>query len=225
MSGVQGSESAASEANTLGEEVAGEQEHGDLGDGRDLNELNLPGDGEHGNSVEASAEKLSNTTDAVDTVINIQASELKRLQNEVRENYDKYIRTVADLENVKKRAIKERSDILKYQGESLARDVVDVLDDIERAVGAENTGSLEDFLKGVTLIRDRFLSILEQHSIKPQSGIGKDFDPNIQQALASVPTADHKAGTVIQEYKKAYYYKDKLLRPGQVVVAAEPKEE
>ena len=65
-------------------------------------------------------------------------------------------------------------------------------------------------------------SVLEQHAIKAQSGRGKDFDPVIQQALASVPTADHTPGTVIQEFKKAYYFKDKLLRHGQVVVSAAP---
>ena len=150
------------------------------------------------------------------------AEEIAQLKAEVRENYDKYLRTLADLENVKKRAVKERSDILKYAGENLARDVVDVLDDLDRALAAETVGTLEDFLKGVALIRDRFVTILDQHSIRPQTSLGKEFNPLEQQALATVPTTDHPPGIVIQEFKKAYLFKDKLLRPGQVVVSSKP---
>ena len=155
-----------------------------------------------------------------ESIESINAEELSRLRSEAKDNYDRYIRSVAELENYKKRAIKERSDLIKYAGENLARDIVDVLDDIERAVTAETKGSLEDFLKGVSMIRDRFVSILDSHSIKAESGLGKAFDPVHQQALASVPTADHEPGLVIQEFKKAYYFKDKLLRHGQVVVSA-----
>jgi molecular chaperone GrpE len=80
-------------------------------------------------------------------------------------------------------------------------------------------GVKEDFLKGIQMIYDRFIAIMEQHSIRGESMLGKAFDPNSQQALASVPTDEHAPNTVIEEFKRAYYFKDKLLRPAQVVVA------
>ncbi len=221
MAGTEGTEGASDlEANAHNVDGNNSFDGGETGDRQDgradggdvdasFDDLELPGSG----GTETSGEGEHRALD-----------EVEGLKLAIRENYDKYLRAVAELENLKKRTIKERSDLIKYAGESLARDVVEIVDDLDRALGAENKGSMEDFLKGVNMIRDRFLSILEQHSIKSQTSLGKAFDPLIHQALASVPTADHAPGMVIQEYKKAYNFKDKLLRPGQVVVSSAPAE-
>lgn len=142
-----------------------------------------------------------------------------RLEAEVKENYDKYLRAVAELENYKKRAIRERSDLLKYAGENIARDLLEVVDTFQLALAQNVEGVNEEFLKGIKMIFDRFIAILEQHSVRGESVLGKPFDPNTQQALASVPSSEHIPNTVIEEFKRAYFFKDKLLRPAQVVVA------
>ncbi len=145
---------------------------------------------------------------------------VQRLENEVKENYDKYLRAMAELENVKKRAVRERADLLKYASENLARDLLEIADNFQLAFAQNMPEGNEEFLKGFRLIYDRLMAILEQHQIKSEAAQGTTFDPNKHQALASVPTSDHPPGTVIEEFKRAYFIKDKLLRPAQVVVAA-----
>ena len=137
---------------------------------------------------------------------------------------DKYLRSLAELENYRKRALRERADILRYAGEGLARDILEVVDTLEIAVNqiagqVESQG--ETLADGVRLIFEKFSKILEAHSITAKSNKGEAFDPSYQEALASVPTSEYAPGTVIDILRKAYFFKDKLLRPGQVVVATE----
>lgn len=146
--------------------------------------------------------------------------ELEELRQEVKTNYDNYLRAVADLDNYKKRALKERSEILRYAGENLARDMVEVLDNLELALAQRAPGANEELLKGIEMIRDQFRIALEKHQVVAECGVGKPFDPNKQQAMATVPSDEYPPGTVIEEFKKTYLFKDKVLRVGQVVVAA-----
>lgn len=146
---------------------------------------------------------------------------LTALKAEVQSNYDKYVRAVAELENQKKRNIKERSELIKYQGESLARDLLEVVDNLELALSKDVPGANEELIKGIRLVLDSFVSILQRHSIVGESALGKPFDPVKHEALATVPTDSHPPGVVMEEFKRAYFFKDKLLRPGQVVVAAQ----
>ncbi|MBP9838600.1 MAG: nucleotide exchange factor GrpE [Proteobacteria bacterium] len=148
---------------------------------------------------------------------------VSKLELEVKEHYDKYIRLVAEFENYKKRTLKERADLLKYAGENLAKDLLEVADNFSLALAQDMTGVKEEFVKGFKMISDNFIAVLNKHSINSESAIGVQFDPNKHQALASVPTPDKPNGTVIEEFKKAYYLKDKLLRPAQVVVSTVPE--
>ena len=147
--------------------------------------------------------------------------EIEKLRGEIRENYDKYLRSVADLENYKKRVLKERSEMMRYAGEHLVRDILDPVDDLERAVSQQGTVSVDDVVKGIKLILDRFLSVLNKHGVTAADVVFTAFDPATCEALASVPTKDHPPGTVLEQYRKPFYFRDKLIRPGQVVVAVE----
>ena len=147
---------------------------------------------------------------------------VQKLKNEISEYQDKYIRAVAELENVKKRNAKERSDLIRYAGESLARDLLDVVDSLQLAAKQDSAASTEQMLQGIKLIVDQFIGILDRHSIKGESAVGSQFDPNKHEALVSQPTDKHSEGTVIEELKRAYFFRDKLLRPAQVVVAKSP---
>ena len=151
--------------------------------------------------------------------------ELAVAKREAAENLDKFLRTAAELENIKKRNIKERQELIKYAGENLARDMLDVADGLELALNQENKGSLEEFVKGVELIRTQLQSVLERHQIKAESLLGKDFQPEKAEALATIPTEGKKVGKILEEFKKAYHFKDKLLRPAQVVVGKEAEKE
>jgi molecular chaperone GrpE len=148
-----------------------------------------------------------------------------QLEQESKENFDKYLRAVAELENFKKRNAKERADMLRYAGEFLARDLLNVIDDLERAISQEKLGSAEEILEGIRLIHGGFINVLKRHSVEPFESAGEKFDPNKHEALAIVPSEEHPPGVVMEQLKKAYLFKDKLLRPAQVVVSAEPASE
>lgn len=150
------------------------------------------------------------------------ALETTKLQAEIKDLRDKYLRSVAEIENVKKRYTKERADLLRYAGEQLARDLLDVVDDLERASSQNATGEVADVLRGIQLIRDRFIGVLDRHGIKGADTVGKAFDPKEHEALTSVPTADHPPGTITEQFRRAYFFRDKLIRPAQVVVASAP---
>jgi molecular chaperone GrpE len=150
-----------------------------------------------------------------------QAGQLEEAKQEAQENFDKYLRAVAELENYKKRAIKERADLLRYAGEHIARDLVDVADDFERALSHFSDQSSE-VIDGVKLIYQSFCKVLERHAIAGVDCRGKAFDPEMQEALATVPSDEVEAGMVVEQLRKAYKFKDKLLRPAQVVVSVKP---
>lgn len=145
-------------------------------------------------------------------------AELEAAVAEARENHDKYLRALADLENYKKRALKERSDLVKYQGERIFMDILDIGDDLERAI--QHADSDPAHLKtGIEMIYKRFTDILAKWEVKGESAIGKEFNPNLHHALSKVVSPGAKAGTIIGELKKVFTYKDKVLRHGEVVVA------
>lgn len=145
---------------------------------------------------------------------------IEELKQKASDNFDKYLRAVAELDNYQKRTIRERSDLIRYAGEGLARDIIEVLDNIERALSHKGTESAEEIFKGLELIHAQFVEVLNRHSVRGEEAKGQSFDPQKQQAMTIVPTSEVAAGTVIEEFKKAYFFKDKLLRPAQVVVAS-----
>lgn len=145
--------------------------------------------------------------------------------DELSELKDRYLRSVAEFENFKKRALKEKSELIKYSGENLARDLLEVLDSFGLAFSQNTEGINAEFLKGFEMIYKQLSSVMEKHSIRADDALGTKFDPNRHQALASVPSADKEPGTILEQFKKAYFIKDKLLRPAQVVVSVEEKKE
>lgn len=152
---------------------------------------------------------------------------IEELGKESKDNYDKYLRAIAELENFKKRATKERAELLKYAGESLVIDLLEVLDDFDRAllVDSAKLNSPEEIIQGVRMIRGRFAGVLKKHAVESKEAIGEKFDPLCHEALSMVPTKDHQPGMVIDELRKAYLFKDKLIRTAQVVVSKEIPEE
>ncbi len=143
----------------------------------------------------------------------------RRTVKELAEEKDKYLRLLAEVDNVRKRAIKERSELLKYQGENVFRDIVSIADDFERALKFSDTEP-EKLVEGIKLIFKNFQEMLSKHEVRGESSIGKKFDPMVHSALSKVPVEGKEPDEVIDELRKPYYFKDKLLRFGEVVVSA-----
>jgi molecular chaperone GrpE len=146
-------------------------------------------------------------------------TEKAALQHELAETKDRYLRLMAEFENFKRRTLKEQSELLRYQGERLVVDLLEVVDNLELALN--HASADPDKLKtGLEMTHKVFLERLGKWEIRGESGVGSTFDPQKHAAISRVPGSDAKPGTIIGELKKAYFYKDKLIRPGEVVVAS-----
>jgi molecular chaperone GrpE len=140
---------------------------------------------------------------------------------EAAENRDRMLRMAAELENYKKRAARELDDIKKYATENLIRQLLTVVDNLERAIASaasenENGQSLVD---GVALTLAEIMKILERHYVRPIQALGEPFDPAFHQAMCQEESADQPPNTVVQEYQKGYLIHERLLRPAMVVVS------
>jgi molecular chaperone GrpE len=144
--------------------------------------------------------------------------DLQRLAAELSEYKDKYLRALADFQNLKERTVRERSELLKFQGEPVLLDIIPVLDNLELALQYADSDP-QKILEGLKMIHKQFVDALERWGVKGVSGLGELFDPQRQNAISKVASADKEPGTVLQELKKAYFYKEKLIRVGEVVVA------
>ncbi len=131
----------------------------------------------------------------------------------------------AELENIKRQNFKERSQLLKYGAERLARDLLDTLDVFKSALQADVTEeNFKDFVNGVEMTAQSLKSNLEKHGIIEVDCVGKPFDPNTQEALSSEASEEYPEGHVTKVFKAPYRYHDKLLRPGQVIVSRKKTE-
>jgi molecular chaperone GrpE len=136
------------------------------------------------------------------------------------EYYDRLLRAAADLENYKKRAERERSDIIKFAHEEIMSDLIVVLDNFERALqAAETSADPAQLAEGVKLIRKQLLTVLQKYGLRPIEAIGKPFNPEFHEAVAQVETDEHPEGTVLTEQLKGYTLDSRLLRPSVVVTS------
>ena len=156
-----------------------------------------------------------------------QDSEVKKLRQEldakceeVKVNYDRFVRQVAELENFKKRATREKDEAVRFANESLVRDLLPVIDNLERAVAhAQGGGNGKPLVEGVEMVLKGLLDVLAKHGVAQISAVGQPFDPEKHEAMAQVESENHTPNTVIEEHHKGYLLKDRLLRPALVTVA------
>lgn len=152
------------------------------------------------------------------------ASEIQKLQEQAEKFKNDYLYLRAEFENYKRNAIKERSDLTKYGGERLVRDLLEVVDNFDRAlsvnVSAENFNT---FKQGVDMTAQELKSLLQRHNVTEIPAHGAPFDPTVHEALSSEATDQMAPGHVVRVFKKPYKLHDKVIRPGQVVVAKKPE--
>ncbi|KRL68441.1 nucleotide exchange factor GrpE [Companilactobacillus versmoldensis] len=147
--------------------------------------------------------------------------QLTDLQKKNDELEDKYIRSEAEIQNMATRQKKEVAGLLKYDGQKLAKEILPVLDNLERALTVEvsdDTG--KQLKKGVEMVQQHMVTAINDNGVTEINSVGEKFDPNFNQAVQTVPAdKDHPADTVVQVLQKGYQLHDRVLRPAMVVVA------
>jgi molecular chaperone GrpE len=157
---------------------------------------------------EAVAEEPSaDTTAATDPALRAENQQLK----------DRYLRTLADFENFRKRNEREKADFFKHALGAVLRDILPVLDNFDRALEHAEEG--DEFHKGVLLIYKQLFDVLQRHGMKPVDEVGVHFDPNIHEAVIREEDPSVPSHTVVAVLQKGYFLHDRLLRPAMVRVA------
>lgn len=150
--------------------------------------------------------------------------QLEASREEARKNWDLYLRSRADLDNYRKRAQREREDVVRFGQENLLRELLPVIDNLERAVShaRDETKEGESLLAGVELTLTQLRKTLERAGVQAFNATGEPFDPSRHEAMGQLESADQKPNTVVQELQKGYLLNDRLLRPALVMVAKAP---
>jgi molecular chaperone GrpE len=171
------------------------------------------------NSSERDAEEESSALESEKLRQQLEAKEL-----EAKEIYDRFLRQAAELENFKKRVAREKAEAIRYANEGLVRDLLPILDNLERAVEhAKGGGNGKPLLEGIEMVLRGFLEVLSKYGVTQISAMGEMFDPEKHEAIAQVESEEHRPNVVVEEHHKGYYLLDRLLRPSLVSVAKIPE--
>lgn len=155
--------------------------------------------------------------------LNRQREEIDRLERELADLRDRSMRTLADFDNYRKRAERERQELRRYALLEPLRDVLEVVDNLERAASAG--GSAEDLKQGVEMIVRQLQDFLRRHGVSTIESRGEVFDPAVHEAVSRRESEAVSEPMVDEEYQRGYRLHDRLLRPARVVVAVPPEEE
>lgn len=176
-------------------------------------------------SVEETGDSIAFEAEAPPAEANTLQTEIDRLKEENAKLRDQWVRSVAEAENIRKRAQRDMEDTARYGVTNFARDMVSVLENLSRASesipaeAANDNDLLKTLREGIHLTLQELLSIFEKYGIKRVMPLNQKFDHNLHQAVAQVPREDVAAGTVIQVIQSGYIIHDRLLRPAMVVVS------
>ena len=154
-----------------------------------------------------------------------QLEDLKARAAKADENWERYVRNVADFDNFKKRAARERQDAARFANESLLQKLIPVLDNFEMALAAAQSGSnatAQSLTAGVAMIQQQLKAALVEFGVEEVDAAGKPFDPMVHEAVSQQESADVPEGCVLQQLRKGYKLRERLLRPATVVVAKAP---
>jgi molecular chaperone GrpE len=166
---------------------------------------------------DATAEQASTAGETVD---------LAELRRQLDEKQDRLLRALAETDNVRRRAQRDRDEYTRYATESLLRDLIPVLDNFDRALGAARAaGDVAGVVEGVELIQRELLKVLERAGVTRYSALGQPFDPTQHEAIARVVSVDQAPDTVVGETAPGYRLHGRILRPAMVAVAAAPDED
>jgi len=182
------------------------------------------------NEVQIEKEPSESTAEplmAVDpsTLTAEQLEELKQRAAKADENWERLLRTTADFDNFKKRATREKQDAVKFANENLLQKLVPVLDTFDMALAAIQNGkqeSSQSLQTGITMVHQQLKSALVDAGLEEIDATNKPFDPNLHEALSQKETSEVPEGQVVQQVRKGYKLRERLLRPASVIVAKHP---
>ncbi|MBW1705607.1 MAG: nucleotide exchange factor GrpE [Deltaproteobacteria bacterium] len=145
---------------------------------------------------------------------------IKQVQESADENYDLYIRSQAEMDNMKKRFQKDKQDLIKFSNESLVKQLLPVMDNLENAIShSQDEGPLDALNVGVELTLKGLKDTLEKAGMKEVKAMGEPFDPNCHEAISEQEDDSVEPKTVIQELQKGYFLNQRLIRPAMVIVS------
>ncbi len=141
-------------------------------------------------------------------------------EGEAKDNYDRFVRQTAELDNFKKRVSREREDGIRFANEVLIKDLLPIVDNLERAVAhASGGGNGKPLVEGVEMVLKGFLDVLSKHGVSQIVALGQSFDPAKHEAMAQLDSESHAPNSVIDEHQRGYFYRERLLRPALVTIA------
>jgi molecular chaperone GrpE len=150
-------------------------------------------------------------------------AELAEKSAEAARNFDLYLRERAETENFKKRMQRDKSDALRFAVEPLARDLLPVIDDLERALEhAAAGGNGQPLFEGVRLVLKNALEVLERHGVTRVEANAGSFDPSRHEAVMRVPDAQRPPNQIVEQFEPGYALHDRLIRPAKVSVSTKP---
>jgi molecular chaperone GrpE len=152
----------------------------------------------------------------------VSGEDAQRLNDELAELEARNLRLLADYENFRKRALRERQEAARYGSQNLVKDLLSVVDNLDRAIGharQSEGGDLQSLLQGVELVQREFTAVLAKHHVIEIEAQGKPFNPALHEAMAQIDSDTAEPNTIIDVLEKGYQLHDRLVRPSRVVVA------
>ena len=151
-------------------------------------------------------------------------AKLQETEQQAKENYDRYLRVSADIENFKKRAEKEKNETLRFANEEIIKALIPILDNLERAIDhGRESGNSKGLLEGVEMTYKSFLSVIQKFGVSQIEALGTEFDPNLHEAMMVQEDTQEPPGRVISQAQKGYLMHNRLMRPAMVVVSKKPE--
>jgi molecular chaperone GrpE len=136
-------------------------------------------------------------------------------------NYDRFLRSQAELDNFRKRVQREREEDRRYASLPVVRDLLPVFDNLRRAMdAASSAGESGNLRQGIELVLQQLEGVLARHGAQAIPAVGQPFDPHLHEAVQQAPSAEHPPMTVIQELERGYMLQDRVIRPTKVIVSA-----
>ena len=168
----------------------------------------------------ATSEAQSSPTQAgVTQAPALSPDEAQAIARERDDYYDRLLRKTAEFDNYRKRVERERREQAEYAAADVLEELLPLIDDMERALGVDSNTDADAYRKGVELIHKQMLDLLRRRGVTPIEAVGQPFDPHLHQAVAHDTVPGHAEGEVVEQFRRGYKLRDRLLRPAMVKVA------
>jgi len=184
------------------------------------------GESENEGGIEPETEALAPSIDELQAAVDQLTTQLQEERAKAEEEHDRYLRALADFSNYRRRHQEEYAHAVQFASQELILKILPAIDNFERALqAAEQQHSYESLVEGVRLTLRQLKDVLEREGVQPIEAIGQQFDPMMHEAVQRIETDDYPENTVVDEVQTGYTYREHVIRPSKVVVAAAPRED